>query len=415
MNKPVLLLSVSFFLLSYSYAQQYTWVDLTGNLPDPGVFGGLGKVFFIGEDGWITQSWYTLPREIYYTHDGGQTFISQPLPDDAGTVGDICVRSNYEGYIVTFWDETGNTGKIFHSDDARTGNWSLLAEVSGSGFFSISFPPLPYSTGYLGGAGGEIWKINGDTVFYDDWCHTNYDIFDLDFPVDDEEGWAVGGMSIEHRTSAGWQNDQNFTSNGNSSVDFMDNETGWVCGDEGLILITEDGHNWFHQHGGGSLPGLSSIHFCDMQNGWAVGNGLIYHTVDGGGQWDSEPASISPETWLKSVYVVNSHTAYAVGESENLGPVFLKYMQISEINEPKNAGFTLCPNPVTNFFRLKPGEISDICQVEILDLSGRVILTESNQNLEPEYYLRLDGLASGIYIVRISAGSFRYEAKLIKE
>jgi photosystem II stability/assembly factor-like uncharacterized protein len=102
-------------------------------------------------------------------------------------------------------------------------------------------------------------------------------------------------MSIEHRTSAGWQNDQNFTSNGNSSVDFMDNETGWVCGDEGLILITEDGHNWFHQHGGGSLPGLSSIHFCDMQNGWAVGNGLIYHTVDGGGQWDSEPASISPK------------------------------------------------------------------------------------------------------------------------
>jgi hypothetical protein len=75
MNKPVLLLSVSFFLLSNSYAQQYTWVDLTGNLPDPGVFGGLGKVFFIGEDGWITQSWYTLPREIYYTHDGGQTFI----------------------------------------------------------------------------------------------------------------------------------------------------------------------------------------------------------------------------------------------------------------------------------------------------------------------------------------------------
>jgi photosystem II stability/assembly factor-like uncharacterized protein len=75
MKKLLLLITFAFFLLPFSFAQQYGWTDISANLP--GTLS-LTDIFFISDDeGWITTS--TL-AEIYHTTDGGLTFEVQTTP-----------------------------------------------------------------------------------------------------------------------------------------------------------------------------------------------------------------------------------------------------------------------------------------------------------------------------------------------
>ena len=210
MKKAIFIILILSLGISPSFAQQYGWVDLTANLPDTNVYGGLGKVTFIGEQGWITPKWYSLPRRIFYTSDGGKTFTTQYLPDDAGRISGIFIRNACEGYIITDWDSLGNSGKIFHTTDAPNGNWTLLSELSGTGLMSIGFPPYPDTIGYIGAGAGEVYKIIGNSVVYDGSCQTNYDLIGIVFPVSSNEGWAAGCMRIHHRDPTGWKIDQNF-------------------------------------------------------------------------------------------------------------------------------------------------------------------------------------------------------------
>jgi photosystem II stability/assembly factor-like uncharacterized protein len=54
-------------------------------------------------------------------------------------------------------------------------------------------------------------------------------------------------------------------------VYFIDQNTGWVVGNMGIILnTTNGGENWTFQTRG-TVEDLSSVHFTDNNTGWAVG------------------------------------------------------------------------------------------------------------------------------------------------
>jgi len=401
-----------------AFSQQYRWIDLTASLPDTSLFGGLGKVAFIGENGWITQGWYTLPREIYYTSDGGQTFSTQPLPADAGTIGDICIRENFEGYIVTYWDDAGNSGKIFHSDDARAGNWNLLSEISGSGFYSLAFPPLPSTTGYIGSAAGDVWKIDGTSVTYDGWCNTNYDVMGMSFPVNSDVGWAATS-GIEHREATGWiMSGQNFQGDGLESVWFYDNNIGWICGSDRMIEHTTDGHNWIIQLSSNSAQ-LYGIAFSDLLNGWSVGVGSILHTSNGGADWIDESWQMdADDIELKSVSVVNSHTAYAAGERRStLTPVFLKYTLTTGFEEPEKEQFVVSPNPTDGKFTIQQTsnyQSFKIVDIEMTDMSGNKVIPESIMNQMGAMRVDINCLKGGVYFLRMNSDHGCIVKKIIK-
>ena len=426
---------------NFALAQQYGWTELTGNLPDTSLYGGCGKVVFRGEHGWITQAWYGLPRKVFYTPDGGQTFTTQYLPDDAGTIGDIFMRSETEGYIVTYWDETGNSGNIFHTTDAQSDSWSLLSQVDGSGFYCISFPPMPAETGYIGSASGEIWKITGNAVSYDGWCNTLYDITDICFPVNSDEGWAIGGLSLQHRTLEGWQlADQNYSMSGIGGIWFADNFNGWVCGDNLYILNTTDGHNWITQHSGNSQS-FHAIDFCDLNNGWAVGNGAIFHTTNGGAMWIDESDQIdAADIELTGLSVVDIHTAYAVGHRRStLTPVFFKYAQMEGVDGQGgmeawgHGGVEVFPNPTAGVVSLRPclpaggssvfsRQLTDdswqSASIELIDLYGNLLEFWNPGTLEPSnngtIELNLSSYPPGIYFIRIISENEMIVNKIVK-
>jgi photosystem II stability/assembly factor-like uncharacterized protein len=96
----------------------------------------------------------------------------------------------------------------------------------------------------------------------------------------------ISFLLIAFQIEAQWfQQNSPVTVNLNSSS-FINQNNGWVAGDNGTILYTSDGGiNWNRQTTNYTTP-LLSISFCDESNGWAAGYGIILKTTNGGLDWN---------------------------------------------------------------------------------------------------------------------------------
>lgn len=74
-----------------------------------------------------------------------------------------------------------------------------------------------------------------------------------------------------------------------NSVFFISPSEGWIVGEFGLILHTDDGgEKWRLQRAGSDLPQLVAVGFRDPLDGVAVGQqGIALRTIDGGAHWTS--------------------------------------------------------------------------------------------------------------------------------
>ena len=72
-----------------------------------------------------------------------------------------------------------------------------------------------------------------------------------------------------------------------NSVDFIDANIGFVCGDGGAVYRSVNGGiSWTLSNSGIGLEKLNSVTFSDLNNGTVVGNtGAIFKTNDGGSTW----------------------------------------------------------------------------------------------------------------------------------
>ncbi|MCX6121918.1 MAG: FG-GAP-like repeat-containing protein [Ignavibacteriales bacterium] len=145
----------------------------------------------------------------------------------------------------------------------------------------------------------------------------------VDF-IDENTGWVVGqtgditnvGSIILKTTDGGtaWISQSSGVSSWLFSVDFIDQSTGWTVGQSGTILkTTNGGTNWISQSSGVS-DWLRSVHFIDQNIGWVVGDGsTILKTTNGGINWVRQSSGISD--WLSSVDFVDQNAGWAVGQS----------------------------------------------------------------------------------------------------
>ncbi len=100
---------------------------------------------------------------------------------------------------------------------------------------------------------------------------------------------------------------------------FNDANHGWIVGQNGLILYTENGgdsaSDW---HAAQIIPtteDIYKVYFMDNFLGWAVGgNGVVLSTVDGGLTWDSA-SSVSTSSTLMSVFFLGSQTGWLASAS----------------------------------------------------------------------------------------------------
>ena len=96
------------------------------------------------------------------------------------------------------------------------------------------------------------------------------------------------------------------------SVQFVDKDTGYIVGDRGLILATDNGGaSWREQYSGTDAQ-LFHLSIRDKR-GWVVGTGgKILHTTDGGRNWYPQRSGVQED--LNRVYFVDDRVGLISGD-----------------------------------------------------------------------------------------------------
>lgn len=101
----------------------------------------------------------------------------------------------------------------------------------------------------------------------------------------------------------------------NTDMYFIDNQTGWLVGNNFIKKTTDGGVTWSTQLTGFSKM-LQGVYFRSATHGWAVGaNNAFFYTTDGGVNWNSVTIpgfSASMESYY-DVYFTSNTVGYMVG------------------------------------------------------------------------------------------------------
>ena len=133
--------------------------------------------------------------------------------------------------------------------------------------------------------------------------------------IDALRGWAVGDRGVIWQTADGGEN-WHLQASGVScrleSVQFLDDQIGWVAGgaalppgdlSRGVILTTRDGGRSWHPLAKLQLPAIRKLRFVDSKKGWCLGEPSalfptgVATTADGGRTWEAMSGT-SPRGWI---------------------------------------------------------------------------------------------------------------------
>lgn len=142
------------------------------------------------------------------------------------------------------------------------------------------------------------------------------DLWDVYF-VDANNGWIVGNLgTIIHTDDAGatWSIQESGTKLPLRGVSFVDDMNGWAVGHDNLILHTSDGGvTWRRQFEKNGLNDhYIAVDFPDASNGWVVNSqGEVYRTADGGLSWVRD--RLGSGKTLTSLHFLTATSGWAVG------------------------------------------------------------------------------------------------------
>jgi photosystem II stability/assembly factor-like uncharacterized protein len=232
----------------------------------------------------------------------------------------------------------GYGNKILRTEDGGA-TWTLVGRLSTRA--SLTRLTFHGQKGWgVGHAGSLVATEDGGRTWRTLESPTEVSLFDVDFPSE-TRGYAVGDGSTVVWTEDGgrtWKSQQVEMSQIGVredmslaienpifySVDFVDEETGWVTGEFGQIRFTRDGgKTWEAQHGtllGAkyrdimALPTLACVRMLDRTRGIAVGTyGAIATTVDGGQTWQFRDSPVADP--LYDIRILPDGTSLIVGSS----------------------------------------------------------------------------------------------------
>jgi len=103
-------------------------------------------------------------------------------------------------------------------------------------------------------------------------------------------------------------------------ISFTDSLTGWICGENGLMLHTTDGENWAQQ----TTPvtvNLYDVFFINDSKGWACGDsGVVIRTNDSGEVWEIVVTPIDDRklSAIEFTQISGSLYGYSVGDTSSI-------------------------------------------------------------------------------------------------
>lgn len=138
--------------------------------------------------------------------------------------------------------------------------------------------------------------------------------------IDSRRGWFVAGLSsddcvIMYTENGGdsWTDAGCPVDNQPEDVFFVNERTGWIVGDRGLILRTDDGGRGWGRQNSGSSATLTSVFAIDENHAWITtrGGGNVLRTTNGGVSWERE--GTGAESGLFDAFFFDRDQGWAVG------------------------------------------------------------------------------------------------------
>ncbi|MBE0570689.1 MAG: T9SS type A sorting domain-containing protein [Ignavibacteriaceae bacterium] len=113
--------------------------------------------------------------------------------------------------------------------------------------------------------------------------------------------------------SAQWYQQNSGTTTYLYSVFFIDETTGWACGDSGKIIKTTNGGlDWLEQNSNTTVW-IKGIQFVDANNGWAFGGNQILSSTNGGSSWTAH--NFLSSTYLSALQFVNVNMGWVISHN----------------------------------------------------------------------------------------------------
>ena len=360
------------------------WITFSSTYPDSGIA--------VGQNG-----------EFLLTTDAGKTWTKV-----ANTItGDSFYGAAYIGNKC--W-AAGDLGFIAYSGNGGT-NWVQQTTNTTNTLLSISF--VDQNNGWAAGDNGQIiYTQNGGVNWGTRNSGTTNSIFAITF-IDYLNGWYCGDMGvIGHSTNGGgnWTLQNSGVSNALFGIKFINSAIGFAAGSNGLILKTTNGGvSWI------SMPTNVTVNLYYISGNagslWAVGDaGTLLHSTDGGSTWQAQFSLTQND--LFGVYSPDGNSAYICGDYGTIISYNLNTPSAVETGARVPSSFALYPNypnpfnpsTVINYSISKMAHI----KITVYDLLGREVANLADEVKGPgNYSIRFNasGFTSGVYILRMSAGS----------
>jgi len=392
------ILFLLFLTISHVYSQ---WHRITSNTSSR-----LNSIYFINENtGWICGF-----ESVLKTTNGGNTWSSNFLNGNH--------KSIYFNNINTGWI-CGDNGRLYKTTDSGE-NWFLVNVNLNTSLNQISF--ANEITGYIAGNMGTILKTTNSGMNWFNTINTNSveDFHSLKI-VNNEVIIATGTNSIILKTTnsgSSWDSTSFGVPNPLVTIDFVNENNGWVSGCCGMFLRTTNaGVNWTPEVFLTLGYTINSMTYLNENFGWVAGDaGYILRTTNGGISWDSLNSTTS--SGLHSVFFINKDTGFISGynglilKTTNGGgegfPIGIEQI-VSAVPEE----FSLhqnYPNPFNPVTHLEFGiPEMGLVSLKVFNISGIEVADLIDKYLYPgKYSVNFDGsnLSSGIYFYKLRTKNF---------
>jgi photosystem II stability/assembly factor-like uncharacterized protein len=195
----------------------------------------------------------------------------------------------------------GNKGLILSTKDSGK-TWEKAPRITKKALNDVTFID---GEGWVVGHGGVILHSSDGGRSWKEQESNAEETLMCVFFLDRKRGIAVGQAGIILNTEDGgssWTENhfdlvsalpESFIEHGIYSLSlydvyFLESGTGWIVGDNGLVLFSSDGGSQWEVFRIGFFPALYTVFFKDESMGFAAGqNGLLLSTVDGGRNWET--------------------------------------------------------------------------------------------------------------------------------
>ena len=309
-------------------------------------FKSLKSVHFINaQNGWASSDKSGSSGGVLLKTTDGQSWSTLALNDPSGGA----IRT---GSLLEVQFNTPTRGWILSKDIQVGGGFShevLQTSNGGASWFQIPFGGssiiglyfVNENTGWVVGRFGRLYKLTEEAVSgtVPGRAGATLIIFTTAGSaamVSERETATIKGDRIEVKDNFGTTITTSGTATGRmivrtdqtsgvsgelADVFFLDTNTGWTVGQDGVILKTTNaGQTWTRQTSG-TTSYLNAVHFADVNHGWAVGrDGNILKTGDGGITWTKTIWTVQRfgsaiPVFLTGVHSINPNLAWAVDQS----------------------------------------------------------------------------------------------------